>query len=227
MTEPYNALSFGILLSSGSNNSNRNELNPMGKKSISLLLILCCLAIDSAARQQPAAQLKPPDNYQDWGACPFECCTYREWTVLSSTALYQDRTPKAPVAFRVNRGERVIGLTGVVVTLRLGKAVVKKATILGQGKRTARAKAGDILYLLRYEGEGYYKFWFKGKIYSDQMPDAPGIIKGTQADPDNGNQYIHMISEPECIWWVKVKNRRGQVGWTKQSDHFGNMDACG
>ena len=176
---------------------------------------------------QPKTQSTPPPHYADWGACPFECCTYREWTVQSYTAFYKDRTTSSPIVFRVRRGGQVIGLTGVVITIKPGKAVIKKATTLGEGTRKVRVKAGDILYLLHYQGEGYYKFWFQGEVYEEQMPSAPDQVNQNQSDPDNGNQYIHTITEPETVWWVKVKNRQGQAGWSKQTEHFGNMDACG
>jgi hypothetical protein len=83
-----------------------------------------------------------------------------------------------------------------------------------------RVKPGDILYVLHYEGEGFSKIWFRAKIYSDEIPQLSG--PGSQPSAD-----FRVLSEPDSIWWVQVKNARGQIGWTKQTDHFGNMDACG
>ena len=74
---------------------------------------------------------------------------------------------------------------------------------------------------------GSYKFWFLGKGYEGEMPAPPDQLAPDPSDRDQRDQYIHKISEPETIWWVKVKNRQGQVGWTNQNEHFGNMDACG
>ena len=187
------------------------------------LATLFCLFLFGAAH----AQSRPPRGYEDRGACPFECCTYREWSVEADTVLYKSRARNAPAVFRVKKGERVRGLTGVVVTLAPGRAVVRKATTLGYdwGKKV-RVKAGDVLYLLHYEGEGVYKFWFRGKTYEHEMPDAPG---GHYKDTPGGpmSEFIRKLSEPRAVWWVKVKNKRGRVGWTKQDDHFGDMDACG
>ena len=28
------------------------------------------------------------------------------------------------------------------------------------------------------------------------------------------------------IWWVKVKTADGVTGWTKDYEHFGNIDGC-
>src|SRR5438270_9984968 len=95
---------------------------------------------------------KPPIPYFDLGACPFECCTYRRWTVEADTILYKQRSTTSRVAFRVKKGDHVTGLTGVVVTLKPGRAIVKKERTIGL-VRKARMKPGSILYLLNYMGE--------------------------------------------------------------------------
>jgi hypothetical protein len=41
------------------------------------------------------------------------------------------------------------------------------------------------------------------------------------------NDELLKLSSPESIWWVKIKNKRGQVGWTKLNENFDDMDACG
>ena len=190
-----------------------------------LLIILASLLFQTATASAQGARKALPFYYEDYGACPFECCTYRRWTVTADTIIYKDRLEKAHAAFRVKKGEHVMGLTGVVVTLKPGKAVVKKATQLGLNGRQVRVKAGDVLYLLHYEGEGIYKFWFGGRIYEAEMPSAPDLVY--QSPADKQLQYIQLISEPQTVWWVKVRNERGQMGWSKQDDHFGDMDACG
>ena len=176
------------------------------------LLVLCCTTPRTNAKPGSPLQAGPPSHYEDWGACPFECCTYRSWTVLLPTAIYKQRVETSPVAFRAVKGERVTGVTGLVITTKAGKAVVEKVTTLGEQRQKVTVKRGDALYLLHYEGEGFYKIWFGGRIYSAQLDDGDAIRK---------------VSEPQTVWWVKVKNRRGQVGWSKQTKHFGNMDACG
>ena len=195
------------------------------RRLLTTLAFLCVLV--AAAAQTARAQRTPPRNYEDRGACPFECCTYRDWSVTADTVLYRGRSAKSRAAFRVRKGERVRGLTGVVVTLKPGRAVVIKATTLGyeEGKKL-RVKPGDVLYLLHYEGEGVYKIWFRGKIYEHEMPYAPGgHYKNTPGGPMS--EFIRKEGDPKTVWWVKVRNRRGQVGWTKQNENFGDMDACG
>jgi hypothetical protein len=94
--------------------------------------------------------------------------------------------------------------------LKPGKAAVRKVTTIGEGKRKTRVKPGDVLYLMHYLGEGFYKTWFRGVFYDLEMSTT-----------------IQVLTEPDTVWWVKVKNNRNQVGWSKQNDNFGDMDACG
>src|ERR1051325_9997364 len=153
------------------------------RKPLTFAVLFCALFVAVALTTD--AQRLPPRNYEDRGACPFECCTYREWSVEADTILYKSRAKNSPAVFRVKKGERVRGLTGVVVTLEPGRAVVKKAMTLGgtNDRPKVRVRAGDVLYLLHYEGEGFYKFWFRGKIYEDAMPSAPGTVYEAPGDP--------------------------------------------
>ncbi len=184
---------------------------------LSLLLVTPPVSAQTSRTTKPGP---PPSNYQDVGACPFECCTYRRWDVTAATTFYTDRSDKSAVAFRARKGERVTGVTGVVITLKPGKVMVIKATTIGQ-TRKIRVKPGDVLYLLHYMGEGFFKIWFNGKIYENEMP--PVTTSATKAE----QEYFQVLNEPDTVWWMKVKNSRNQIGWTRENDHFGNVDACG
>ena len=133
--------------------------------------------------------------------------------MTKTTVFYKDRQPNSSIVFRSQQGEKVTGLTGVVITLRPGKALIKQAGTLGEDKNKVRVKKGEELYLLNYMGEGYFKFWLRGRIYSDEMA--------------GGNAVVRLLSEPETVWWVKVKDSHGRTGWTKETNHFDGMDACG
>lgn len=176
----------------------------MSKKYLALfglgvVLILTC--------QTFAQSLKLP--YKDFGACPFECCTYRQWIAKKNLVLYKKMGDKSPVAFKVRKGEKVTGVTGVVITNVAGKAEVLKTRTLESSK--VQLTKGDTLFLLTYLGEGWYRFWYKGKFFEED-----GYADG-----------IKILSQPKAVWWVKIKNRKGQIGWTKSSNEFDNQDQCG
>lgn len=172
----------------------------------SLVLVLICFACCFSVIGQRNA--KPPQPFIDRGACPFECCTYRDWDVNESTVVRKEMNERSAVAFKLKKGERVVGLTGVVVTTRPGIATVLKAEKIGN----LNLKKGDTVYVLTYLGEGFNKIWHKGRI--------------VEADTFDTSKF-RFSQQPKAVWWVKVKNRRGQTGWSKQPEHFGNMDQCG
>ena len=153
-------------------------------------------------------QSVPPMPFVDNGACPFECCTYREWSVDKATAVRSAMRDGASIAFRLKKGERVRGVTGVVITSQPGEVRVLKRTKIGR----VTANPGDTLYLLTYIGEGFHKVWFKGKITEEETFDET---------------KFKAVRQPKSVWWVKVKNSRGQIGWSKSPDDFGNKDQCG
>jgi hypothetical protein len=184
----------------------------MSKKHFILygFIILFALSVQTFAQK-----LSLP--YNDVGACPFECCTYREWLVNKPTVLLKDMTENSPVVFKVRKGETVRGINGVVITTKAGIGRATRNASLqyyNEKKNTARnvtIKKGEQFLLLTYLGEGFYRVWYKGQILQSSMDDSE----------------FKMLSEPKSIWWVKIKNRKGQIGWTKLHGNFGNMDSCG
>jgi hypothetical protein len=102
----------------------------------------------------------------------------------------------------------VVGITGVVLTTRPGIATVLKAEKFDK----VDLRKGDTIYLLTYLGEGYNRIWYKGRT--------------TEADTFDQSKF-RVTQTPRSVWWVKVKNSRGQIGWSKQPEHFGNKDQCG
>ena len=165
---------------------------------VSGLLLLGPL-ITSVTVAQTTGQRKPPNVYIDKGACPFECCTYREWVARTDVALLDGPNGKKVVG-QVKKGERVLALTGEVhcVPLRV---------IAQHDYPEAGIKTGDAVYILHYEGEGYCKVWHDGKVVDLE-------------DPSEG-------AKPKTTWWVKLKTRSGAIGWAVEHHNFENQDACG
>jgi len=130
--------------------------------------------------------------------------------------------------FRLKPGDPVTGLTGVVVTLKPGKAVIDRPVTLDCGSENLEAKPHEVLSLLHYEGEGNFKFKFHGRICIDEIPWPVKREKefGVLGDLREIKTYLHTETVPETIWWVLVKNSDGKVGWTNEHGHFEHMDAC-
>lgn len=137
------------------------------------------------------AKNEPPKVFIDKGACPFECCTYREWTVKKDTLLY-DQVDGKKVVGKAIKGTRVTGVTGEVHTIT----------------RKVKVSDGQELYLLTYQGEGFWKVWQDGAVKTDVELD------------------VSDEKWPDGTWWVQIKLKNGKTGWTKQPGNFAHIDAC-
>lgn len=181
----------------------------MMKKILYLSVFLFCVsALESFAQ--------PKLPYKDIGACPFECCVYDRWTANKSTNIFSTMEAKSAIAFKVAKGEKITALTGVVITEQAGIFKAKKTTIADfyneKTKKTTKVKIskGEKIYLLTYQGEGFYVVWYQNKISSFEV-----------------TQDFEEVTQPKSVWWVKVKNKRGKIGWTKLTENFDGKDKCG
>jgi hypothetical protein len=110
----------------------------------------------------------------------------------------------------------------VVVTTKLGRAVVVRPVTIG--RRRVRVRPRDTVSLLNYLGEGYFKYWLRGRVDQEFIPDqascrnSPGLFNECA---------IQMGEPPETVWWAKIRTPDGQEGWTRELDHFGNKDRFG
>ena len=177
----------------------------------------------AAAADGPGRPSLPQVPYEDHGACPFECCTYRTWTVKADTPVRTNRRDTAPVAFRVRPGEQVDGLTGVVVTTKLGRATIREPIVVDPDKLAL--EPGEAVSVVNYIGEGVWKVWTRGRLHHLEIAGKEHSCAGQARAP--GPCAAQIVEEPKTVWWAKVRNRGGQEGWTRQLDRFGQVDACG
>ena len=177
----------------------------MIKSSLGALALICSLLGVTASAQKNSG---PPVPYVDKGACPFECCTYRRWDVIKPTVLRSAMRDSAPVSVRLKAGESVTGMTGVVITTLPGIVEALKGTTIGR----TRVNKGERVYVLTNLGEGFAKVWFRGRVLQGEPYDE-GVFK--------------LVRESKSVWWVKIKDRRGRTGWSREPDNFGNIDQCG
>ena len=124
--------------------------------------------------------------------------------------------------FVVNPGEVITALTGTYVTLVPGRARVDKpvrvttytaarSVYAPSEPKTAGdyLSAGDTVYTYS-SGEGQHTAWFNGRWFL--------FDEGTHG---------RIVERPKFVWWIKVRNARGQVGWTDQFAQFEGIDQLG
>jgi hypothetical protein len=162
--------------------------------------VFLLVAVGSIGAKSPSS---PPSLYVSKGACPFECCVYREWTANRDLEL-MDRPGGKPIA-QIRKHDIVSARTGEIRTHPLRFRITEK----GIDKENVSIPIGSTVYLLHPVGEGYWLVWYQGKtIQMDPQYAGPG---------------------PRYEWWAKVKTHSGQVGWVQMTITavpFDNTDAC-
>lgn len=164
----------------------------------------------------------PPMPFEDAGACPFEGCVYREWIAKETIGVKTDRRDSSSVAFRVQPKERVTAVTGIVVTIKPGRVQFREPTMLATSGGNIDVMPSQTLYLLTYQGEGFTKVWFQGKVYTDVDTTA---FMDSRCENDPSRCTGKVIEQSVTHWWVQIRNRRGQVGWTRETEKFDGKDA--
>lgn len=155
--------------------------------------------------------------FESEGACPFECCVYRMWSVRSATDIRATRDATAPVAFTVHKGEKVDAVTGVVVVSRPGRARASRDV---QVEGLGPLRKGGEVSVLHPVGEGFWLVWRDGKKGSGQVAEK-------SARPGPWDPELNPIEKPDFRWWIQVRDGKGRTGWTDAPENFGNKDRCG
>lgn len=159
---------------------------------------------------------RPGELYVAKGACPFECCTYRQWTVKADTPLV-DAPGSGKVTGKAVKGTRVRGVTGEV---RLRPVPV------GVTVNYPPMEKGEVIFLLDYVGEGSYKYWHKGALASQDMSDLEEYC--LVPDPYCWGEYVYPDRQKTgAVWWVEIELPDGATGWSDKPENFGNKDSCG
>lgn len=188
-----------------------------------MLLLAMGLAMGLFGAEGPS--LPPHLPFTDIDTCTVECCTYGAWTATVAATLHALPDPGSAVIAHVPRGAPVRAIRGVVVTSKLGITEVLKPVQLGFQENGDHALLslgpGDKLLTLHRTGEGYMKFWYQGKVYSDQIELSPaGFGERPFADT------LKVVSQPVATWWVEVVDGSGKHGWVAQPAAFAGSDGC-
>ena len=152
-----------------------------------------------------SAATAPPNPYIDKGACPFECCTYRDWKATKPITRLDQPNGKKRVA-QISAGSTVHAVTGEVIS-------APTAIVARQAYADSPIRKGDTFYFLHYAGEGYSLVWYKGKTFDVDLDQSGATPEGP---PDGG-----------AAWWAQIRIPDGKSGWVRVNDQFENQDSCG
>ena len=176
-------------------------------------------------------QVRPPEPHVERGVCPFECCTYRDWTADSTIRVYREEGSRAAVALLLARGDTFQAVTGNVHIVRLGIVRMRRPyTVFSETDArppnvldTIPLGVNDTAYVLSYRGEGYYDVWIRGQVHA-----VAAFWDDRRLYPRPTGTPGVLVQEPDERWWVQIRTRDGRTGWILMSEAaVSGADACG
>ncbi len=123
------------------------------------------------------------------GGCPFQ-----NWRTLEPTIVLAEQSPTARVLATLAPGEWV---SVEAVETRL---VPVRGVVRGGGEDL---RAGEVVYQLEYEGEGYSAYWVRG--------ERANLDETVQVDWEQ--QVVSPAVQARLGLWARVRRQNGQVGW--------------
>ncbi len=156
----------------------------------------------------------PTLPFSEWGACPYETCAYgHQWTAHRSVTVYDTWKPERRQIAQLVAGDRVTGVTGVVVTSKPG-AIRMDRDLPDQDLRR-----GDTVLTYADSGEGFSAVWFKGKYHPLFDVSFAKRLDGT--DCGGAHCAATYMDMGRKLWWAEVKLASGRTGWVEMDlDHI-------
>jgi hypothetical protein len=187
---------------------------------------------DSLALARFAARV-PAGTLVREGACPFECCIYRDWTARSVIPLYADERGAVLLPDTLRPGETFTALGGNVHITGIRLLIVVDTLIAdGIPFRIAREREidappywfpGDTLVMLDHVGEGSYNVWHEGRI---AQIGYRWVVRA-EFEP-GGRNGAYAIGTHATEWWIHVRRQTGTTGWYRYTPGLDvdGADAC-
>ena len=178
---------------------------------VSVILLTSMILLGFSASQ---AQHRRRLVYLDRGACEGEACGYGRWKTLETTTVYARPDEGSRKVREFRAGQCVTALTGEVHVYKPGRFVVIKTQ--------ERFKPGDVIYAYTYVGEEVYKIRHKGRWYPEQQltySPRPGPDAAEKCTLD-ARCWGVFEEKPDSVWWIKMRDDRGRVGWTREPQRF-------
>jgi hypothetical protein len=169
----------------------------------------------------------PPDVLVREGACPFECCTYGEWTSTSAIPLFAAERDRSQVVDTIPAGATFTALTGNVHVVGLQLVILTDTlriwTSAVDGNTSPSGEReflpSDTLVVLDHVGEGFYNIWHDGEVRQ---------VEWFWWERQDGSSPARVVGDQETEWWVRAETGDGAVGWIPMDEIDGvrGADAC-
>ena len=166
------------------------------------------------------AALVPDSLRHRTGACPFECCVYRDWTPTGDVPLRARPSHSEPTRTVIAPDQTFTADSGFVQVIGVLLAAVTDS-VTAEPPGDALFLPGDTLVVLDYVGEGFWNVWD-----GERLRQISGFW-GAEVSPARGNLIGGEGYARE--WWVHATTRAGEQGWFNADSvaRLRGVDACG
>ncbi|GAM96923.1 hypothetical protein U91I_00544 [alpha proteobacterium U9-1i] len=159
--------------------------------------------VESSARSSavvPATDEPPTvDGVYTFPGCEGEGgCPFQNWRTIEPTTLLAEQSPTASALATLTPGEWV-SVEAVETRLLPVRGVVREDA--------QNLRAGEVVYQLEYEGEGYSTYWVRGERAS----------LGDSVQVEWEQQVVSPAVQATLGLWARVRRENGQVGWAHEA----------
>lgn len=158
--------------------------------------------------------------YVQRGLCPVPCGVYRNWTAREDLIAHRAPSMASPFNLRIPSGRTFAAVTGEMITLEPGVAVVRRA-----GGSFAK---GDTLWVLSPAVKGGFTVWHKGSLRTvDLVVPKKGAPAPVPEGEEEGKGLRAVRSTPQnAEWWVRIRYG-GRTGWIRVNPTDPPIDGIG
>lgn len=178
-----------------------------------LALFAIVLVSAVTATGEPSTSPAPRDPYVLSGYLPVGFAAFGAWTAQQKTALYDAPDSKRLVA-TLGKCEDVLAEDGEI------RGHPRALKIL---RAHAPFKKGERLWILARDlEEGYFQLWYQGAVRDDLAVLLEEDLPGTAPGCSKSSRECWLWAERSTPQqhWVRMRTKRGTVGWTNRPEHF-------
>jgi hypothetical protein len=164
------------------------------------------------------------DFYSEDGACPFEGCTYGEWSTNDSVKVFKEPKLNSDIIGDIPADTKFKALNGKIEVVPGLAFKVKEIPSIGYTEsETSKIEYNQPIYVLHYVGEGFYKVNQNNEFGYLQLPSDEKIFNKYKSNYD----WIKIEKyQTEFKWWAEIEYL-DLKGWILVSDKVVPLDKYG
>jgi hypothetical protein len=143
------------------------------------------------------------DFYSEFGACPFEGCSYGEWSTKGEIKVFKEPNLESDVIGNIPDKKKFNAINGKIEIAPGIAYKVKELPSTGYTEsEISKIEYEKPIYVLHYVGEGFYKINQNNKFGFLQLPSNEKAFNEYKSDYD----WIKIEKYPTRFkWWAEIE----------------------